>query len=287
MGAFGEISPAGILYDAAGASPGNIVWSGSSISSDLAFAIAAGKLANALHKMLWGTVSTSVITAEVAVNSTTYTEQASGAQRSVSSANAADTAAGTGARTVRLTYYTLVAGVIAGPFTENITLNGVTPVNTVATDIALIEDLEVRTAGTGGTNAGVISLFAAAAGAGGTVASIAVFAASSAGRRLNYAQHYVASGRTAFIYEANHFSMSASAQEPNFTLKSLDYSLAAAAEKNLTPFMQVQGVSSTKQFNFSVPIPVVGPARIRSYVSPSTATVAIQGSAFSLIEVPT
>lgn len=105
------------------------------------------------------------------MRATAYTEPASAAQRSMASASANDAAAGTGARTVRLTYFD---GTGAGPFTEIVTLNGTTPVNTVATNIRFIESLVVLTVGSGGANAGIITLFGSTAGGGGTVGTIGV-----------------------------------------------------------------------------------------------------------------
>jgi hypothetical protein len=103
------------------------------------------------------------------MRATAYTEPTAAAQRSIASASVNDTAAGTGARTVRLVYFD---GTGAGPFTEDLTLNGTTPVNTVATNIRFIENIFVITVGSGLTNAGVITLYGAIAGGGGVVGTI-------------------------------------------------------------------------------------------------------------------
>ena len=116
---------------------------------------------------------TTASAAEVPVNSTTYNEQTSGAQRSLKSASANDAAAGSGARTVRVIYYKLAAdGTIRGPFSEVVTLNGQTAVPMVATDLALVERIELVTAGSGGVPAGAITLYAAADGTGTAIAQI-------------------------------------------------------------------------------------------------------------------
>lgn len=79
---------------------------------------------------------------------------AGGIQMRVVSTSASDTAAGTGARTVEIRYLdNLYAEQV-----EVVTLNGVTPVNTVATNILRVNQVYVDTAGTGGTAAGNISL---------------------------------------------------------------------------------------------------------------------------------
>jgi hypothetical protein len=130
------------------------------------------------------------------MRSTVYTEPASAAQRSLSSSSASDTAAGVGARTVKITYYD---GAGAGPLTETVTLNGVGAVNTVAIDIRFIEKMEVVTSGSTGTNVGTITLFGSTGGGGGTVGTIgigSVLVAVGDGQTL-WAHHYVTTGYTA------------------------------------------------------------------------------------------
>lgn len=130
-------------------------------------------------------------TAVTAVRKTTYTEQGSAAQRSVASSNANDTSAGTGARKVKITYYD---NTLAGPFTEEVTLSGTTAVNTTATNIRFIESIVVTEVGSGGSNAGTITLYVSTGGTGGTVWTIA------AGDNQTYgAHHYVSTGKKASI----------------------------------------------------------------------------------------
>jgi hypothetical protein len=128
-----------------------------------------------------------------AIRSTTYTEPTANAQRSMSSANANDTAAGTGVRTVEIVYFTTTG---TGPFSEVITMNGVTPVNTVATDIRFIEKMTALTVGSGGTNAGIITLFGAAGGGGGTVGTIGIgnVIAAVGDKETLWGHHYTAAG---------------------------------------------------------------------------------------------
>jgi hypothetical protein len=100
------------------------------------------------------------------MRATTYTEPTSAAQRSLASASANDAAAGTGGRTVKITYYD---GAGAGPLTETVTLNGTSAVNTVATNIQFIEKMEVVTVGSLGANAAAITLYGSTGGGGGVV----------------------------------------------------------------------------------------------------------------------
>ena len=75
-------------------------------------------------------------------------------QLSVVSTSGNDAAAGTGARTVVIEY---LNGDLELSF-EVITLNGLTPVTTVATDIRWVEALHIATTGSGKTAAGNISV---------------------------------------------------------------------------------------------------------------------------------
>jgi hypothetical protein len=102
------------------------------------------------------------------INKTTYTEQTVGAQRQLISSSASDSSAGTGARTVKIYYFN--ATLTGGIFTETVTMNGTTAVNTVATDICFIEKIEVITIGTFGAAVGTITLRPLALATIGTIA---------------------------------------------------------------------------------------------------------------------
>jgi len=123
------------------------------------------------------------------MRSTAYTEPTSAAQRSVGSSSASDTAAGVGARTVRLTYFDNTG---AGPFTEIVTMNGVTPVNTVSTTIRFIEKVDVVTVGSTASNVGTITLFGSTGGGGGTVGTIGIgnIVAAVGDNTTLWAHHY-------------------------------------------------------------------------------------------------
>jgi len=144
-----------------------------------------------IYQVVQGQVATSA-TSTFAVRSTTYTEPSTNAQRSISSNNANDTSGGTGARTVKLVYLNSSG---QGYFSEIITLNGITPVNTVATDICYIQSLEVLTVGSGNTNAGTLTLFASTGGGGGTILTII-----PGFDDLLYAQFYVPVDKTAKVH---------------------------------------------------------------------------------------
>ena len=135
---------------------------------------------------------------EYPVWQTPYTAPPTQAQRSLVSSSAADSAAGTGARQVAVVY---VNDAMTGQFTEVVTLNGTTPVNTVATDIRFIQHIRVVSVGSGGQNAGTISLYTGLAGAGTVIGTIG----TEVGRnnQTYWAHHYVLDGETAVIVTFN------------------------------------------------------------------------------------
>ncbi|MGH7177020.1 MAG: hypothetical protein ACREJC_06555 [Tepidisphaeraceae bacterium] len=215
--------------------------------------------------IITGEVSTNATT-RAAINLTAYTDQSTNAQRSVSSASANDTAAGTGARTIRLTYYSIAAGVVTGPFTETITMNGVTAVNTVSTTIAFVEKIEVITVGSLGASAGIISIFAAAAGAGGAFGTM-----TASTTITRWSQHWVPSGKTCSIYSVYLQNDAASGNSPRITIDVFDVATANAAERAVATY-RVDGRSSIA-LAAQTPIVVVGPARLRAYVTPQNSAV--------------
>lgn len=194
-------------------------------------------------------------TAITPVRETTYTEQTTNAQRSIASASASDAAAGTGARTVKIVYYDQT---MAGPYEETITLNGTSYVNTVATDICFICKMEVLTVGSGGTNAGIITLKAATAGGGATIWTIAVGSGQTFG-----AHHYVENGKNCYI-TGFHGGIKG-ADTTGFVLKKAQPTVANSFEKQISDQLRV--MSSGAFFrSYDTPIVVAGPARITAYV---------------------
>lgn len=223
-----------------------------------------------------GTTSTSATT-EVPITATVYTEQTSGAQRSLKSSSASDAAAGTGARTVRITYYTLGAdGSIAGPFVEVVTLNGTAAVATVATNIALIEKLEVVTAGSGGVPAGTISLYTDNAGAGSVIASIATGAV-----RTFFAHHYVPSGKLCEVTDLE--AIGGDTAAALVQVKALPYPTGIEQ-----PISGSYGCTTTLPRGVAFPKadagPVAGPARIRLTVTPANGNAQVTRASFGFVD---
>lgn len=214
---------------------------------------------NATNGIAAGEIATSATT-DVLIRKTTYTEPSSNAQRSVSSANANDTAAGTGARTIRLTYYTTT---FTGPFTEDITMNGTTTVNTVATNICYIEKIEVLTVGSTGSNVGIITLFAATGGGGGTVGTIA-----ATDNRTYWAHHYIATGKTCNVTSMTGNNTNSS-NNTRLSLRAKSLSVAAAVDILVGDTLTIGGALSQTQRTYATYVRITGPSRVSLYGAPA------------------
>jgi hypothetical protein len=212
---------------------------------------------SAVAGFAFGDVQLSAATT-AAVRRTTLTEQTTNAQRSVVSASALDAAAGTGARTVRLTYYDQTG---AGPFTETVTLNGTTPVNTVSTTICFVEKMEVLTVGSGLQNAGIITLRAAAAGGGAVVLTI-----GATEHRTFFALHYVPTGKTCFITGmAVSNTSTAGGNGASFFIRAQQIGVANVPDVQVSDLIRLYGQSSNVIRSYGTPIQVVGPSRVQAW----------------------
>jgi hypothetical protein len=213
------------------------------------------------------------------MRATTYNEQSSAAQRSVASSDADDTAAGTGARTIRITYYD---GSGAGPFTEDITLNGTTAVNTAATDIRFVESIEVLTAGASGANEGTITLYVSTGGGGGTIGTIGIgnLVTGVGDNRTFWGHHYVAADYTVELSTTiASIQSGGSATSGRVFLRAAKPLVANSAEVVVGGVVLVEGAfQRSYEFNPKV----AGFARITAYAVPtvnnSTVSVAFDWS---------
>jgi hypothetical protein len=200
------------------------------------------------------------------IRATTYNEQTTGAQRSLASSNANDTAAGTGARQVKITY---LDASLNGPYYETVTLNGTAAVATVATNICFIERLDVVSVGSGATNAGTITLYVNSTGGGGTIGSIGVgsLVAGTGDLRTFWAHHYVATGKAADFTTLVVSAVSGgSGTNATFVMKSKDPVTANAPELVISDLLLVSG-SIVRALGIA--IHVIGPARVVAYGIPA------------------
>ena len=163
---------------------------GNPVVVEMDWASAFGLIPGLISGRATGYTATSA-TSGKAIRATTYTPQGTNAQRSVNSTSANDTSAGSGARTVLITYLDTSFALK----TTTVTLNGTTAVATSVSDIAFIESIQVATVGTqGGGNVGTIQLWTANNGTGSIWASIA-----ASDNTTYYAHHYVPAGVSCYL----------------------------------------------------------------------------------------
>ncbi len=218
----------------------------------------------------YGYTGTSAVTVK-AVRATVYTPPGNNAQRSIVSTSVNDAAAGSGARTVKITYFDATG---AGPFTETLTLNGTTAVNTVGTNIAFIERIDVLTVGAGGSNAGTINLQTLINGGGTTIGSIA-----AGDNQTNWAHHYVPVGKTCYVIL---IEGSASVVAGALSINSLNPINAVVAQ--VQPDMTIRHGTTHISSPCPVMIPVVGPALIVLNEKPDAVTASTTFAGFYWIQ---
>lgn len=209
----------------------------------------------------FGEVATSSIST-FPVRKTTYTEQTANAQRSVISSSTSDdgSPAGTGALTLDLFYLDAAATDIVS---ENITLNGTTCVATAASDIAYIEEMEVGTVGSSGSNVGTITLFATNNCTGTVIGTIA-----PTDNRTKWAHHYVPVGVTANITGKSGSNTSTQAGNgAQFFIRSRELLVTNAVDEQISGRMRYFAQTSEISRTLTSPLQVVGPALITAWVA--------------------
>ena len=221
----------------------------------------------------FGDITTAALTRTL-VRRTIYTEQSTDAQRQIVSASASDAAAGTGARTVKITYLDQNG---AGPFTEIVTLNGTTAVNTTATNICYIEQMEVVTAGSGGANAGIITIR--------TLAAVTIGTIAAGDNQTFWCHHYVPAGKVCNItgISSGHNGTTVGSGAL-FTLNAKFFTVVNGVEVQISDFVRLYGQTSTFARTYSSPIKVSGPARIQTYVTPESSSSIVYRCAFDFFE---
>lgn len=236
----------------------------------------AGSSSTVTSSLETGYVTTAAQT-RVPVLASAYLEQTVNAQRSIVSTSANDAAAGTGARTVTIKYFDAS---LNGPYFETVTLNGTTPVNTVATNVCYIDDLRVMTVGSGGVNAGILNFKAAVAGGGVTITSIA-----AGDNRVFYAHHYVPANKTTFItgISVSHNGTTVGSGAV-FIIVAKNILTANAAETQISDFIRLYGQSSTVTRTWGTAIEVTGPSKVTVQVTPETSTSTVYRAALDLYD---
>lgn len=245
---------------------------------DQSSAVAQAELAQLMAMILpgsnsgrsFGYTATSAATSKT-VRATTYTPQGTNQQRSVNSTNANDTSAGTGARQVKITYFDASGN---GPFTETVTMNGTAAVNTVNTNIALIERMEVVAVGSVGGNVGTIQIFTLTAGGGVVWGSIA-----ASDNQTYWAHHYVPLNKKCHVMS---LEGSATAVAGGLTINTANP--LSSLTPQIAPDITIRHGTTHIFRQYSVPVPVVGPAIIFVNERPDAATASTTFAGFSWIQ---
>jgi hypothetical protein len=199
------------------------------------------------------------------IRATTYNEPTANGQRSIVSSSASDAAAGVGARSVKITYLDATG---AGPFTETLALNGVTPVNTASLTICFIEKMEVLTVGTTGSNVGTITLLTATGGGGTVIGTIGIgnIVAAVGDNQTLWAHHYVPVSRVSRVSSILVASIAAGvAAYATFFLKAQALPVGTNSNLIVSQLLRSLGPLNT---NLTVPLKVTGPARIAAFGIP-------------------
>jgi hypothetical protein len=189
------------------------------------------------------------------------------------SSNAADAAAGTGARTVLIKYYTVTG---TGPFSETLTLNGTTGVNTVATNICYIDEMTVVTVGSGGTTAGNITMRSTTAGGGVVIKQI------TAGDLQPFdCVHYIPTGVTLYItgLSVGHNGTTVGSGA-RYRIRKQTLNATGVPLVQVSDFVRLYGQSSTLSRIYQSNIIVTGPAKIELWVIPETSSSTIYYGSF-------
>lgn len=214
----------------------------------------------------------------VSVRASTYTERTTANNLEVVSSSANDASAGTGSRTVRVTYYRSDG---TGPFTSDVTMNGTTAVSIGDAACQFVEKLETLTVGSNGTNVGTITI--RASGAGATVGTIV-----AGDGRTFWAHHYVATGRHSMIRRIVHGLFS------NALLGTLTGSLflrsqppltANSFEKQETMSLRSREGDSSWFYDFDRGLYVAGFSRVTLYVRPDAATAGTVQAGFTFLDL--
>lgn len=245
--------------------------------ADVSWAAAAGLVPGITSGRATGYAPTSAASLK-AVLATTYTPQGTNAQRSLVSTSANDAAAGTGAQQVTITYLDASFAV----HIEVVTLNGVTAVNTVGTNIAYIESMVVTQVGTSqGANAGVVSIMTGTAGTGTAWGSIAA-PAGVGDNQTFWAHHYVPAGVTCYVLSFE--GASTAVQQTVLLCRTGNPSASNLPLIQIGPTMLSPTSGDFREHDFQCALAIPGPDRIVFYTRPTAATVSTAFGNFEFIQ---
>lgn len=178
----------------------------------------------------------------------TYVFPTAAMQMELVSSNAQDTATtGTGAWTVKIWY-------LDSQFkekTETISLNGTTPVATVATDIYRINNFWVMSAGTGGKAAGNIDIR--------HLSDTPIYSRIAIGEtRARNSTYTVPYGKKYYIWMISYGASSSTSKDVKFTLRANYNSMDNVLSTLFYPYSEIGLQDATQPFVY--PIPMMFPA---------------------------
>jgi hypothetical protein len=201
---------------------------------------------------------------------TTYVFPAAAQQMHVVSTSASDTASGIGTRTVKIHY--LDANY--AEHVETVTLNGTTPVNTVATNILRVQKMHSFSTGSNGYPVGDIALKNTA----GTVTYSQMKANRNTAQQCIWT---VPAGKT--LYLSQWFAASGAASSNHFTQVILratawdGYSVTGGGFVTVDP-ISVQDASVVQPFNIPVKIPAQSDIKVSAISDAGAANVVVTAS---------
>lgn len=244
------------------------------LPSDQVITVTSSPLPITGSKFSFGELATASSATFLAVESTAYTEPTTNSTMTLVSSSTNDSSAGTGARTVVVTYLDQTG---AGPFTATFTMNGTTAVNSGLSNMCFIEKIVVATVGSTGSNVGILTLKTGGAATVGTVAATL--------NQTLWAHHYVPTGKTCYISGFSYGNnASAVGNGGQFVLRASTPTVANTPEIQVSDFLTIVGGSSTNTRTYLSPIQVVGPSRIKTYVSPYANAATTQFASFDFID---
>lgn len=244
---------------------------GNPVSDPIEFAASFGLLPGVTTGRITGYIGTSATTA-VAIRATSYSPQGSNGQRSIASSSANDTAAGTGMRKVKVTY--LTEGMVEK--TETITLNGTTGVNTVATDMAFLQKMEAVEVGSGGGNAGTISIYQQINKGGSVWGSISV-----GDNQTYWAHHYVPTGKTCHLLN---LSVGSTAVGGWATVMRTGNPTVSTEPQRSIAGTYPHPTLGIADHSFRIPLSITGPDLVWLVDRPSAATASTAFGTFEYVE---
>lgn len=175
----------------------------------------------------------------------------------ISSTSANDTLAGTGARTVEVTYMKQDG---SGPFTTVANMNGTNVVFLPA--MSFIERLKVMSVGSGGSNAGNIFI--------SLLSPLTNIATMNAGDNETYfCHHFVPLGKTMYLTSIfiSHTG-SAAANGGVFTLRKQGMPFLNMPQRSVIGSLHLEGTNGTLTTSFTNPVVIAGPCYVSCLVTP-------------------